>query len=56
MLDESYQPEDDLLEDRVVLVTGAGDGIGRAVSHACARRGAVVVLLGNGLGEFGPGP
>lgn len=36
----------DELENRVVLVTGAGDGIGRAVSLAAAAHGATVVLLG----------
>ncbi len=34
------------LEDKVVLITGAGDGIGRAVALACAERGATVILLG----------
>ncbi|MCP5156882.1 MAG: YciK family oxidoreductase [Ectothiorhodospiraceae bacterium] len=41
-----YQPRADLLAGRTVLITGAGDGIGRAVAEACAAHGATVVLLG----------
>ena len=41
-----YRPPADLLAGRVVLVTGAGDGIGRTAALAYARHGAEVVLLG----------
>ena len=42
----SYVARSDLLAERVILVTGAGDGIGKAVSLACAVHGATVILLG----------
>lgn len=36
----------DLLQDKIILVTGAGDGIGKAAAKAYAKHGATVVLLG----------
>lgn len=46
MADDAYRPAADLLRGRVVVVTGAGDGIGREAALAYARHGAHVVLLG----------
>src|ERR1700754_459960 len=39
-------PAGDSLRERVVLVTGATGGLGRATSLAAAEAGATVVLLG----------
>lgn len=44
MLD--YQPAPELLKNRVILVTGAGDGIGKAAAIDYAKHGATVILLG----------
>jgi NAD(P)-dependent dehydrogenase (short-subunit alcohol dehydrogenase family) len=41
-----YQPKHDLLEQRIILVTGAGDGIGREAALTYARFGAQLILLG----------
>ena len=40
-----YQAAPDLLAGRTILVTGASQGVGRAVALAYARHGATVVLL-----------
>ena len=43
---KEYSPHKDLLKDRYVVVTGATDGIGKAVSSACAKHGAKLLLMG----------
>lgn len=47
-----YQPRPDLLKDRVILITGAGDGIGRAAALTYALHGATVVLHGRTLNKL----
>ena len=42
----NYQAPAGLLNDRVILVTGAGAGIGKAAALGYARLGATVILLG----------
>ena len=49
---KQYQPRTDLLKDRVILVTGAGDGIGKAAALSYARHGATVVLHGRTLSKL----
>jgi NAD(P)-dependent dehydrogenase (short-subunit alcohol dehydrogenase family) len=41
-----YAPAATALQDRVIVVTGAGGSIGAALSRACASLGARVVLCG----------
>jgi NAD(P)-dependent dehydrogenase (short-subunit alcohol dehydrogenase family) len=47
-----YQPRPDLLKDRIILITGAGDGIGRAAALSYALHGATVVLHGRTLNKL----
>ncbi len=42
----AYRPTPDFLLGKTILVTGAGDGIGRAAARAYAAHGATVILLG----------
>jgi NAD(P)-dependent dehydrogenase (short-subunit alcohol dehydrogenase family) len=45
-LDSSYKPKADLLKGRTILITGAGDGIGKQLALSAAAHGANLVLLG----------
>lgn len=46
---EQYSPNVDLLKGKIILVTGAGDGIGKSAALSFARHGATLILLGRTL-------
>ena len=48
----NYQPSPVLLQDRVILVTGAGDGIGATAAKTFAAHGATVILLGRTVAKL----
>lgn len=43
---KNYTPAPDILAQRTILVTGAGNGLGRAIAMAAAAHGATIILLG----------
>lgn len=49
---QSYQATNDALQDKVILITGAGDGIGREAALTYARHGATVILLGKTVAKL----
>jgi NAD(P)-dependent dehydrogenase (short-subunit alcohol dehydrogenase family) len=51
---QTYQSRPDLLSGRVILVTGAAEGIGYAVAAACAEHGATVILADKEQGALEP--
>ncbi len=46
---QNYQAATDLLRDKIILVTGATAGIGRAAALHYAKHGATVILLGRSI-------
>lgn len=48
----NYQPSPTLLNNRVILVTGAGSGIGRTAALTYAEHGATVILLGRTVSKL----
>jgi NAD(P)-dependent dehydrogenase (short-subunit alcohol dehydrogenase family) len=49
---KSYSAASDLLQDRVVLVTGAGQGLGRVAALTYASHGAHVILHGRKVAKL----
>ncbi len=43
---QNYHPPKNLLENKTILITGAGDGIGKTIAIALAEYGATIILLG----------
>lgn len=43
---QNFQASENTLQNKVILVTGAGDGIGRQAALTYAKYGATVILLG----------
>lgn len=41
----NFKPQENCLKDKVILITGTGDGIGKAAAKTFAHYGATVILL-----------
>jgi len=48
----NYNAATDLLKNKVILVTGAGDGIGKVAATTYAAHGATVILLGRTVAKL----
>ena len=52
MIPKQFIPDAGLLAGRVILITGAGGGLGRALALECARAGASVILSGRNAAKL----
>ena len=48
----SFSPAQNCLANKIILVTGAGDGIGRTAAKTFAAQGATVILVGRTLAKL----
>jgi len=48
----NYAAPADLLQDKVILITGAGDGIGKVAATTFAAHGATAILLGRTVAKL----
>ncbi|MCO4320325.1 YciK family oxidoreductase [Aliidiomarina quisquiliarum] len=49
---QKYKPQANALANKIILVTGAGDGIGREAALNYAKYGATVILLGRTVAKL----
>ena len=49
---ENYTPTENCLANKIILITGAGDGIGRTAAKTFAAHGATVILVGRTLAKL----
>ncbi len=49
---QDYKAAEALLKDRIIMVTGAGSGIGRTAAKTFAAHGATIILLGRTISKL----
>src|SRR5277367_6577249 len=52
MIPKLFKADPDLLAGRVILITGAGGGLGSALARECAKAGASVILCGRNAAKL----